>query len=627
MKNAHSVPNSLAGVLLVAVALGAGGDLVAGGEPGPVVAVAQTSALERGHAALDAHRYAEAATAFATGMAAVSGVMYTVDPNDGSPVFLISSVWGLAADAVEGGAATDFLRVEKKTGAIANAQTAEKRTRLRLDPVEGVTADPLPEALQRAASLSPQDIRTLIDYGGRLERHYGLPLDIEWAIDPEGRLFILQARPLKRALPVPEEDGERVEAVEPTQTHPVLLEGGQTASDGAAAGFAYVIESDHTLHHVPDGAVIVARQTSPRYVPLMGRIRAFITDVGSVTGHMASVAREFRIPTLVGVGNATALIPHGEEVTVDATRCRVYRGRVEELTRQKKAPNPMKDSPTYLTLKSVLKRIAPLNLTDPQKENFNPAGCRTLHDVIRFAHEMSMREMFRISDEVQPEKALAVLLRAYLPMKIYVVDLGHGLRPGHPAGRAEIEDVTSLPFNALLSGMKHEDVDWSRDVGVSWSGLATVMAESMIRDPMKEGRMGAPSYAVIAAHYLNFNSRLGYHFTTIDSFCGPEVNDNYITFYFKGGAADIGRRSRRAVMIGKVLKKMGFKVELKGDMVRGEIKKYQEAFLLERLDLLGRLLGSVRLLDMHLSDDRQVAWYVEQFFKGNYGFDQDATHG
>jgi len=137
--------------------------------------------------------------------------------------------------------------------------------------------------------------------------------------------------------------------------------------------------------------------------------------------------------------------------------------------------------------------------------------------------------------------------------------------------------------------------------------------------------MGAPSYAVIAGHYLNFNSRLGYHFTTIDCFCGQAVNDNYITFYFKGGAADIGRRSRRAVMIAQILKQLDFKVEVKGDMVRGEIKKYEQETIIAKMDLLGRLLGTVRLLDMHLSDDRQVDWYVEQFLQGNYRFGARTT--
>jgi len=557
--------------------------------------------------------------------AKVSGVMYTVDPNDSRhAVIMISAVWGLAADAVEGAAAADFFQVNKKTSAIEAQEVAVKERRLRPDAVDGVSEEALPEELRRTACLHPEEIRLLADYGVKLENHYGYALDIEWAIDPQGRLFILQARPLKRsqrfgAEQMPAESAPEAAAI----ARPVLLKGGQTACDGAASGYAYIIESDHLLHHIPEGAVVVARQTSPRYVPLMGRIQAFITEVGSVTGHMASVAREFRIPTLVGVANATRAIPHGEEITVDATKRVVYQGRAEELLTEKKTVNPMKGSPTYNLMKSALRRIAPLNLTDPEKDNFNPTGCQTLHDIIRFAHEMSMQEMFRMSDSVTPDEGMAVTLRAYLPMKIMVVDLGNGLRKGRTGSHAELDDVTSIPFQALLRGMKHEQVDWSRHVGISWGGFASIVAQTAIRDPMTEGRMGAPSYAVIAGHYLNFNSRVGYHFTTLDTFCGQAVNDNYITFYFKGGAADIGRRSRRALMIAQILKQLGFKVDLKADMVRGEIKKYQESVLVEKLDLLGRLLGSVRLLDMHLADDRQVDWYVEQFIQGNYQFKVD----
>ncbi|MEA3428432.1 MAG: hypothetical protein U9Q84_04300 [Thermodesulfobacteriota bacterium] len=63
-----------------------------------------------------------------------------------------------------------------------------------------------------------------------------------------------------------------------------------------------------------------------------------------------------------------------------------------------------------------------------------------------------------------------------------------------------------------------------------------------------------------------------------------------------------------------------FKVEQKGDIVRGELKKFDQALLEKKLDMIGRLLGSVRLLDMVLSDDGQIEWYVKEFFKGNYTF-------
>ena len=119
-------------------------------------------------------------------------------------------------------------------------------------------------------------------------------------------------------------------------------------------------------------------------------------------------------------------------------------------------------------MKSVLKRIAPLNLTDPQKDDFRPNGCRTLHDIIRFAHEMSMREMFRISDSLAPDDCAAVPVRAYLPMKILAVDLGNGLRPGRTGAEEDNfflavifphSQMKILPYNRVvrdLNGLSPE---------------------------------------------------------------------------------------------------------------------------------------------------------------------------
>ncbi len=559
--------------------------------------------------------------------AKVSGVIYTVDPNDSRNfVIMISSVWGLAIGAVEGSTTTDFYRINKENREVESAEIVTKKTQLKPDSTSGVKEEPVAEDLKDKSSLNPSQIDLLVDYALRLEKHYGYALDIEWAIDQNDKLFILQARPLKRSQKfssaVIAAKTERKQELS-IADHPILLKGGASASEGTAAGLAYVIESDHTFHHIPEGAIVIVRQTSPRYVPLMSRIRAIVTDVGSIAGHMACVAREFHIPTLVGTGIATETIQSGEEITVDATNRIVYKGRVEQLLSEKRAINPMKGGPVYKIVRSILKRIAPLYLIDPKKENFRPDACKTIHDIIRFAHEMAMQAMFRIGDDFESEKRIAIPLRVYLPFNIYAVDLGGGLAAEHDAEFATIDEITSVPFNALLKGMKHKNVDWTHDVGVNFRGFVSIVAESVFRDPIKESRMGGPNYAVIAKNYLNFNSRLGYHFATIDTFCGPVLNDNYIIFSFKGGAADIGRRSRRALLIALILKGLGFKVEQTGDMVRGEIKKYDQKTIQEKLDMLGRLLGSVRLLDMVLSDDRVVEWYVAQFFKGNYTFQVD----
>lgn len=558
--------------------------------------------------------------------ARASGVLYTVDPNDSRHrVIMISAVWGLAVDAVGGAASTDFFQIEKSTGGVERSEIADKAARVRPRRGQGIVEEPVPDELRRRSCLGENDIRQLVDAAERLENHYGYALDIEWAFGRDRRLFILQARPLRRSARFGAEALEDPRSETPyiaAQDHPVLLKGGASACDGVAAGRAYRIESDHMLHHVPKGTIIVARQTSPRYVPLMGRIRGIVTDVGSVTGHMASVAREFQIPTLVGTGTATKDLADGEEITLDATHRTVYRGFVSSLAKKKRPVNPMKGSPTYKAFQAALKRIAPLNLIDPHKESFKPETCETLHDVIRFAHEMSMQEMFNLGDDLGPEKRIAVPLKIRLPLNLYLVDLGGGLSED-VRDSAEHNQIRSVPLLAVIQGMSHPDVDWSRDVGVHWGGFGSILAESILRDPGVEGRMGGPNYAVVSKHYMNLSSRLGYHFTTIDTYCGPKINDNYITFHFKGGAADIGRRTRRAQLIAGILKQLGFKVEQKGDMIRGELKKYEKSDTSAKLDRLGRLLGSVRLLDMVLSDDRQVRWYVEAFMAGNYSFRQD----
>ena len=556
--------------------------------------------------------------------AQVSGVMYTIDPNDRrNAVIMISAVWGLGVSAVDGSTDTDFYQVNKENRQIEKAEIATKGTICKTDVQGGTKDEAVSDDLKDKACLEPEQIKTLVDYGLKLESHYGFVLDIEWAIDKQSRLYILQARPLKKSLKfIPEETPTTSLDVSEKELadHPVLIKGGASASEGSASGLAYVLKSDHNLYDIPKGAILIAHQTSPRYVPVMGRAKAIVTDVGSVAGHMASVAREFQIPTLVGTHNATSVIEHSEEITVDASNRVVYKGRVEKLLKEKKAINPMKGSPTYKAAQAALKKIAPLNLLDPKQDNFNPDACRTIHDIIRFAHEMAMRKMFRISDDIKSKENIAIRLYSSLPLNIYVIDLGGGLSIDPEAREAQKEDVISVPFKALLNGMTHKDIEWSGDIGINWGGFASIVAESVFRDPLKEGRMGGPNYAVISGEYLNFNSRLGYHFATIDTYCGPVVNDNYITFYFKGGAADIGRRSRRATLIALILKKLLFRVEQKGDMIRGELKKYDRALIEKKLDMIGRLLGSVRLLDMVLSDDGQIDWYVEEFFKGNYTF-------
>jgi len=560
--------------------------------------------------------------------AKASGVMYTRDPNDPSrDVVMINAVWGLGVGAVDGSVVADYYEIDKTDRNILTARIGNKQFMVSLADRGGLERTAVAEALRRQPCLEPQQLVTLVDYALTLEDHYGTPLDIEWAMRRHGKLVVLQARPLNLDLTaVRTESALQNMDLDTVSTrfpgNPILLRGGHTASRGKASGPAYLVESDHNLLNIPEGSILIAPESSPRYVPILGRVQAIVTDVGSVTGHMASVAREFSVPVLVGTGNATAVILHGEEITVDATNQLLFKGRVESILERKKPVNPMKGSPTYKAAHAALKKIAVLNLLDPQSGSFAPESCRTLHDVIRFAHEMSMRRMFQMSNDVEVDERVAVRIKAPLPLQLLAVDLGGGLKISADARVATIADVASVPFQALLRGMRHPDVRWVGPAGASFKGFASIVAESMLSDPIADKSLGGPTYVFLADSYLNFNSRLGYHFAVLDAYCGEQVNDNYITFSFKGGAADIGRRSRRAILIAKILNRLGLKTQIKGDLVRGEIKKYDCVLMEQKLDVMGRLLGAVRLLDMVLSDEGEIDWYVEEFFKGNYTFER-----
>jgi len=134
-----------------------------------------------------------------------------------------------------------------------------------------------------------------------------------------------------------------------------------------------------------------------------------------------------------------------------------------------------------------------------------------------------------------------------------------------------------------------------------------------------ERGLGGKSFAIISDRYLNFNSRLGYHFGIVDAFLSEERNDNYISFQFKGGAASIERRERRARLLKQILDDMGFKAQAKGDLVQGRLVKYSLLETEETLELAGLLMAFCRQLDLALASDAVLERCLQAFKKEDYG--------
>jgi pyruvate,water dikinase len=552
-----------------------------------------------------------------------SGVMYTHHPlNLLEDTIAISAVWGLGPYAVEGRITPDAYTVSKDgTLTLLSSEVSHKPVQLINDPEGGVKECSVPPEQQDSPCLSPDQITALAEYGLQLETHYKNSQDIEWAVDPNGHFLLLQSRPLHL---YSAESSPKVIPLIPD--YPLLVEDGAVAFPGIGAGPAYLVDSDDDLANFPEGAVMIAKHALPKYVMVMKKAGAILIDLGSVTGHMASLAREFGVPCVLDTKIATSVISNGQDITVDAYSGRVYQGVVPELLSfQKTSESPMKETPVYQSLRQVADLIVPLYLIDPKAANFVPVHCQTLHDMARLIHEKCYGEMFQLSDLVSGREGFAFKLDARIPLDLHVIDLGDGLaktKEQEILKKVGVEGIASVPFKALLVGMTHEAFQCPQLRPVSISGFFSVMREQMLTQPHSSNeRFGERSYAIISDKYLNFSSRVGYHYSVLDAYCGPVVNMNYITFSFKGGAADDLRRNRRVRAIALILQELDFLIDVKGDRVDARFQKFECPLIEEKLDFLGRLLLFTRQMDMLMHSEASVEALAKNFLAGNYNYD------
>jgi len=553
-----------------------------------------------------------------------SGVMYTRNPsNPLEEEILITAVWGLGPYAVDGIITPDTYLVSKdERFHIKDMVVSHKPVQLLAAVDGGLREEAVEKDLQDRACLTPDQITRLAGYGLSLENHYNYPQDIEWASDEHGHVLILQTRPLH----LEEIQREGLKSLPLVQGYKVLVEDAAIASPGVGCGPAIHVRSDEDLQRFPRGGVLVAKHSSPQFVIVMQKAEAIVTDAGSVTGHMASLAREFGIPTLLGARVATDAIAPNMEITVDAYSGRVYLGRVPEvLGLRRTRESPMKETPIYQTLRRIADLIVPLDLVNPRAANFAPEYCKTLHDVMRLAHELSYQEMFQISDLVSDTTGAGALkLAAPIPLDLHIIDLGGGLQGIFlGARRVTVDEIASVPLKALLKGMLREDL---RDQGprpVDLGGFLSVVREQMLSPANLADRFGDRSYAIISDKYLNFSSRIGYHYSVLDSYCCETVNKNYITFSFKGGAADVIRRNRRARALALILEGLQFEVEVREDRVDARYNKYEESATEKQLDMVGRMLQYSRQMDMLMQSEASVVIFAETFLSGKYNFDTE----
>jgi pyruvate,water dikinase len=542
--------------------------------------------------------------------AKASGVLFTRQPEAADQnAVLINAVWGLGKYAVGGVIEPDYYLVaHQPPGTIIEQRIPPKEVMLVNVPGGGVEEAPVPPEKVKAPCLSQDHLRQLAEWAVTLEAHYERPQDVEWALDMEDRLWLLQSRQLQ--MPAKRASETRTRTL---KQYPVLLDQGNIACRGVGAGPVVLVRRDDDLRNFPPGGVLVARHTSPKYVTVMPQAAAIITDAGSPTGHMALLAREFQVPAILNTGIATQVLQPGQEVTVDANYNNVYAGIITELLEPGQSKmNDLADSPVFRTLKAVLQKVVPLNLINPQSENFTPEGCRTIHDIVRFAHEFSMREMFKLTENEVQSGQEVVDLDSGLPFKVRVLDLGGGLQRGWKR-KVRPEQITSIPFKAFWQGLAA--MRWPQGKPVGTKSLSSVFVKSEEEVAQGADPYRDQSYVVLSENYMNFSIRLGYHLSMVEAYVSDQINDNYITFAFRGGGSTPERRERRARLIEAIIDRMDLNYQRKGDTIEARLAKYPAEQIAHRLILFGKLTLYTKQLDMVLFSEGIVDWYIKDFIR------------
>ena len=479
----------------------------------------------------------------------------------------------------------------------------------------GIATVPVAAGAQHEPSLPDVYLRTLADWGVHIEQHFRAPQDIEWVLDRDGALWIVQSRPLSNA------DTSRAKVRSQPKTE-VRMAGGRTVFPGRTSGNAFLVEEIQNIGKVPPGAVVFIRKPSPEIVGILPRIAGLVAEWGNVAGHAATLLREFQIPSVFQMTGAFDRLTSGEPVSLDAVQARVYPGilwpaalkEASILERHRERPAD-----------PISTRLLTLNLQDPAADNFRPAGCRSGHDVLRYCHEIAIETMFEINDrELERGGAQSYRkLETPLPLNLTVIDLGGGLAVHDPEQRSvKPAQIISRPFQALWQGLSHPEVRWTREMPASVGDLGSILAATFSPRGGIMRPLGQESHLLVADEYMNLNSRLAYHYSLVDACLSDNPGDNYISFRFEGGGAAHKRRSLRACFLEKCLVHYGFGVDRRADLVNAWFRKAPADQTAERLDLLGRLLACSSQLDMYMNSREMMNWFADQFILGNYAFRQ-----
>jgi len=400
-----------------------------------------------------------------------SGVMFSIDTESGfKDVVLVSSIYGLGENIVQGAVNPDEFIYFKPTGAIISRKIGNKQLKMIYssdpkNPVKNIKVSP---ANQDKPSITDAQAKQLAKWAMLIEQHYKKPMDMEWALDEnDHKLYIIQARPeTVQSL----RDLNVVEQYKLSKKGNLVLTG-QAVGNKIGSGVAHKIINVKEISNFKPGQVLVTDMTDPDWEPIMKIAGAIVTDKGGRTCHAAIVSRELGIPCIVGTNNVTTKVKNGQKITVscaEGDQGFVYDGII-----------PFKIEKTNIKNLKKPKTKIMMNVAEPDMAfatSFIPndgVGLARLEFIINNsikAHPLALINFATLKDQTAKKK-IAELTKGYQNKSQFFVDklatgvamIGAAFYPKDVIVR--LSDFKSNEYANLIGGTAYEPIESNPMIG------------------------------------------------------------------------------------------------------------------------------------------------------------------
>jgi pyruvate,water dikinase len=473
--------------------------------------------------------------------ARASGVVYTRNPSlPDQDDLQISAIRGLGEYLMSGDIAPLVLSVRRRTGHITTRHIAHQSHWITPLPDGGTRLERLPPMEASQTPLDNASINCLADWGQRLEKHFGSPQDVEWAMDRDARLYLLQSRSLGLDGLPPSEPANFISL----ESLPVLHSGGRKACSGIVTGRIYRADQDMS-DTIPADSILVIPKAAPEYSSTVARIRGVIATKGSAASHLASVAREFGVPMIVDTGTEVDQWVQGQWVTLYADKVTVYAGRMPTLEGgpSRRRSDPF-ETPIRRRLRALSNRITPCQHPSPGETSLAAEKPFTMHDLVWQAHGCALETLVarRQASEASLEAIHWTRDNAAADFKL----------PSGPsdASRPSVDQAAPQGHvgRQLLQAL--------------WDGLSRADGR-----PTADQPLGTDGYALMADRSLCVSLTIGSRHAIIDAGQLPGQNSCRIRLRFVGGAGPYYKRCLQTRFLAGVLAEFGFSLQINGTLL------------------------------------------------------------